>query len=394
MAASETGATPAGACDLLAGVRVLDLSRVLAGPWATQTLADYGAEVIKIERPGQGDDTRGWGPPWSTPAQEDQPRDSAYYLCANRGKRSVAVDIASPEGAERMREWARSADVLVENYKVGQLARYGLDYDSLKAINPGLVYCAITGYGQTGPDAQRPGYDFAIQAAGGLMSITGEPGREPQKVGVAVVDLMTGTYATGAILAALLRRQRTGQGAYIDCALLDVQIAMLANQASNHLIGGTVPTRLGNAHPNIVPYQALATQDGHMVVAVGNDSQFRAFAAQLGLAHLADDPHYARNADRVAHREALIPLLQAPLLARTTADWVMRLDAAGVPCSPIHDVQQALAQPQVQARGLVVERVKHGTTLRLVGHPVVIDGQRPAAALPPPDLGEAQGVLN
>jgi len=301
----------------LAGIRVLDLSRVLAGPWAGQMLADYGAEVLKVERPGAGDDTRTWGPPWWG---DGEARVAAYFVCANRGKRSVAIDIASPEGIQTVRELAREADILIENYKVGQLARYGLDAASLQAINPRLIYCSITGYGQTGPLAHRAGYDFAIQAEGGLMSITGEKGGETQKVGVAVTDLMTGVYATTAILAALHERARTGRGRVIDAALFDVQVAMLANQASNRLIGHKTPTRMGNAHPNIVPYQVFEAADGHLILAVGNDRQFAKFCDIAGHPEWAADPRFATNAERVRHRAALVPLLRARRRAAREAE--------------------------------------------------------------------------
>jgi crotonobetainyl-CoA:carnitine CoA-transferase CaiB-like acyl-CoA transferase len=375
----------------LAGIKVLDLSRVLAGPWAGQLLADYGADVIKVERPGSGDDTRGWGPPWWGAAAD---RMSAYYLCANRGKRSIAVDIASPEGAALVRTLAAEADVLIENYKVGQLARYGLDAPSLRALNPRLVYCSITGYGQTGPEASRAGYDFAIQAAGGLMSITGEaegtPGTQPQKVGVAVVDLMTGVYATTAILAALQGRERTGQGCHIDTALLDVQVAMLANQASNHLVGGLVPRRMGNAHPNIVPYQVFATADGHIVLAVGNDAQFARLCELVGRAEVARDERFATNAARVAHRAELVPLVAAWMVERETGDWCARLDAVGVPCAPLRNIDQVFGSPQVLARGMVVERAggEGAGGVPLVAAPVLFDGERAAARRGPPRLDQ------
>jgi crotonobetainyl-CoA:carnitine CoA-transferase CaiB-like acyl-CoA transferase len=371
----------------LAGVKVLDLSRVLAGPWAGQLLADYGADVIKVERPGSGDDTRGWGPPWWG---EGEARVAAYYLCTNRGKRSVAIDIATPEGQALVRSLAREADVLIENYRVGQLAKYGLDGASLQRLNPGLVYCSITGYGQSGPYAQRAGYDFAIQAQGGLMSITGEAGGEPQKVGVAVVDLMTGVYATTAILAALHERQRTGRGRQIDAALLDVQVAMLANQASNYLVSGTAPTRMGNAHPNIVPYQVFATADGHLVLAVGNDAQFVRACEVLGLAALARDERYTTNAGRVKHRAALVPELQRALLARPALAWVDAFEAAGVPCAPILDVAQVFDDPHVRARGLRA-RAAPGQPPGVLT-PMCFDGQRPLAPSAPPPLdadGEA-----
>ena len=370
----------------LAGVRVLDLSRVLAGPWAGQLLADYGAEVLKVERPGAGDDTRSWGPPWWG---EGADRVAAYFVCANRGKRSVAIDIASAEGIQQVRELARAADVLIENYKVGQLAKYGLDATSLQAINPRLIYCSITGYGQTGPLSHKAGYDFAIQAEAGLMSITGNKGEEPQKVGVAVTDLMTGVYATTAILAALHERARTGHGRHIDAALFDVQVAMLANQASNQLIGHKTPTRMGNAHPNIVPYQVFPTRDGHMVLAVGNDGQFARFCEACDHPEVSRDARFATNPARVEHRATLVPLLSGWTLQRDTADWVQRLDAAGVPCSPILDIAQVMEHPHVAARGLRLQPGV-GAAPPMIANPMVMDGQRPVAELPPPALGAHQ----
>jgi crotonobetainyl-CoA:carnitine CoA-transferase CaiB-like acyl-CoA transferase len=370
----------------LAGVKVLDLSRVLAGPWAGQILADYGADVIKVERPGAGDDTRAWGPPWWG---EGEDQVAAYFLCANRGKRSVAIDIASPEGIQQVRELAREADVLIENYKVGQLTKYGLDARCLQAINPGLVYCSITGYGQTGPLSHKAGYDFAIQAEGGLMSITGERGGEPQKVGVAVTDLMTGVYATTAILAALHERQRTGKGRVLDASLFDVQVAMLANQASNQLVGQTRPTRMGNAHPNIVPYQVFPTRDGHMVLAVGNDGQFSRFCVAAGHPGVAHDERYATNPARVAHRLTLVPLITGWTMQRDTAEWVHLLDQAAVPCAPILDVAQVMEHPHVQARGMTLPGGDGAPPM--VAHPVLFDGQRPTAPLPPPSLGRHAG---
>jgi crotonobetainyl-CoA:carnitine CoA-transferase CaiB-like acyl-CoA transferase len=367
----------------LAGVRVLDLSRVLAGPWSGQILADYGADVIKVARPGAGDDTRAWGPPWWG---EGVDRVAAYFVCANRGKRSVAIDIASAAGGAQLRELAREADVLLENYKVGQLAKYGLDCRSLQAINPGLVYCSITGYGQDGPLAHKAGYDFAIQAEGGLMSITGDKGGEPQKVGVAVTDLMTGLYATTAILAALHERQATGRGRHIDAALLDVQVAMLANQAANRLIGGVTPTRMGNAHPNIVPYQVFPTRDGQMVLAVGNDGQFTRFCELAGHPEAARDARFAANHARVAHRAELITLITSWTLQRDTQEWVDRLDQAAVPCAPILDIGQVLEHPQVRARGLRLDPATPGVP-PMIAHPVRFDGERPVAQLPPPALG-------
>ena len=376
----------------LAGVRVLDLSRVLAGPWAGQLLADYGADVLKVERPGVGDDTRTWGPPWWQPeGGSPSERVAAYFVCANRGKRSVAIDLASPEGAAHVRELAREADVLIENYKVGQLARYGLDAESLKAVNPRLIYCSITGYGQTGPLAQKAGYDFAIQAEGGLMSLTGDKGGEPQKVGVAVTDLMTGIYAVTAILAVLHERARTGLGRHIDMALFDVQVAMLANQGSNQLIGHQTPTRMGNAHPNIVPYQVFATLDGHMVLAVGNDGQFARFCVAAGHPEVAQAVRYATNPARVQHRAELIGLIASWTAQRSTADWVASLEPVAVPCSPILDVGQVMAHPQVTARGLRLSPADAATPA-MVAAPVLLDGVRPSHPLPPPALGGDTGV--
>ena len=344
---------------LLDGVRVLDLSRILAGPWATQVLADFGADVIKVERPGVGDDTRTWGPPYLQDAEGRDTRESAYYLCANRGKRSVAIDFTTAEGQALLRELVMQCDVLVENYKVGGLKKYGLDFTSLQAINPRLVYCSITGYGQDGPYAQRAGYDAAIQAIGGLMSVTGEPdgapGAGPQKVGVAATDLMTGMYAATAILAALRHAERTGVGQQIDLALLDTQVAWLANQASNYLVGGVVPTRQGTAHPNIVPYQVMPAADGYFMLAVGNDGQFARLCEVIGEPQLASDPRYATNNARVAHREELVPYLQQRLRTRPAGQWLEALEKAVVPANPVNRIDQVFDDPQVQARGLRIE---------------------------------------
>lgn len=367
----------------LAGIRVLDLSRVLAGPWAGQMLADYGAEVIKVERPGVGDDTRTWGPPWW--GEGDQ-KVAAYFVCANRGKRSVTVDIASPEGIAVVKQLVMDADVLIENYKVGQLAKYGLDVVSLQALNPRLIFCSITGYGQFGPLAHKAGYDFAIQAEAGLMSITGEKGGEPQKVGVAVTDLMTGVYATTAILAALHERHTTGLGRHIDASLFDVQVAMLANQASNELIGHTQPTRMGNAHPNIVPYQVFPTRDGHMVLAVGNDGQFERFCNAAGHPEIARDPNYQTNPARVKNRLTLVAMLMQWMRQRETSEWGRLLDAASVPCSPILDVAQVMVHPHVVARGMMLSS-NDPTVPPMVANPMLIDGHRMTAELPPPSLG-------
>jgi len=373
------GALPAP----LAGIRVLDLSRVLAGPWCGQLLADYGADVIKVERPVSGDDTRGWGPPyWGDPAQGM----AAYYLSANRGKRSIAIDISSAEGSAMVRQLAAAADVLIENYKVGQLAKYGLDHASLAPLNPRLIYCSVTGYGQDGPYAHAAGYDFAIQATGGLMSITGEKdgttGSEPQKVGVAVADLFTGVYASGAIMAALIERGRTGRGRHIDAALLDTQVAMLANQASNHLVGGTTPRRMGNAHVNIVPYQVFATRDGHIVLAVGNDGQFQRFCALAGRADVARDARFDTNPRRVAHRDVLVPEIAGWMVEKTTAEWVAVLEPHAVPCAPILNIPDALTHPQVLARGMRLDC----ESLPMVAQPMRFDGQRPVSERPPPGL--------
>ncbi|MBH3426550.1 CaiB/BaiF CoA transferase family protein [Pseudomonas alkylphenolica] len=343
----------------LSHLRVLDLSRVLAGPWSGQILADLGAEVIKVERPGTGDDTRAWGPPFLKDAYGENTSEAAYYLSANRNKRSVTIDFTQPEGQRLVRELAAKSDVVIENFKVGGLAAYGLDYESLKALNPRLVYCSITGFGQTGPYAKRAGYDFMIQGLGGLMSLTGRPegedGAGPVKVGVALTDILTGLYSTVAILAALAHRDHGGGGQHIDMALLDVQVACLANQAMNYLTTGTPPRRLGNAHPNIVPYQDFPTADGDFILTVGNDGQFRKFAEVAGQPQWADDPRFATNKQRVANRAELIPLIRQATVFKTTAEWVAQLETAGVPCGPINDLAQMFADPQVKARGLAIE---------------------------------------
>ena len=376
----------------LAGVRVLDLSRVLAGPWATQMLADLGAEVIKIERPGTGDDTRAWGPPFTT--RTDGSRgDAAYFLCANRSKKSVELDIASPEGADAIRQLTTTSDVLVENFKVGGLKKYGLDYPSLAAINPRLVYCSITGFGQTGPRAEQAGYDYMIQAMGGLMSITGQPdgapGAEPMKVGVAVVDLATGLYASNAILAALLHARATGQGQHIDIALFDVQAAMLANQATNYFVSGVSPTRMGNAHPNLVPYQPFRCSDGSVVIAVGNDGQFRTLCAVLGAGTLAADIRYATNAGRIEHRAELVATISAMTSGWTMGGLMQTLESAGVPCGPINTVEQVFAEPQAVHRGLEVEQVREDLSapVRTVASPIRMSATPVRYASPPPALG-------
>ena len=377
----------------LSHIRVLDLSRVLAGPWCSQNLADLGAEVIKIERPGSGDDTRAWGPPYARDADGKDTTEAAYYLSANRGKRSVTVDIASAKGQQLLRELVQHCDVVLENYKVGQLKRYGLDYASLKAIKPDLVYCSVTGFGQDGPYAHRAGYDFLIQGMGGLMSVTGErddlPGGGPQKVGVALTDLMTGMYSTIAILAALTHRDRSGEGQYIDMALLDVQVAMLANVGSNYLNSGKPPKRWGNAHPNIVPYQTFACADGHIIVATGNDGQYQKFVEVGGRPELATDPRYATNPERVKNRDVLVPLLAEMVLTQTRDFWIEQLEAVGVPCGPINDVGQVYQNPQVEARGMVVE-VPHPTagSVKLVRSPMRMSGSPTDNDIAPPLLGQ------
>lgn len=377
----------------LSGVRVLDLSRVLAGPWATQMLADLGAEVIKIERPGVGDDTRHWGPPFTT--RTDGSRgDAAYFLCANRGKKSVELDIAAPDGAEAIRRLAATSDVLLENFKVGGLKKYGLDYASLATLNPRLVYCSITGFGQTGPRAEQAGYDYMIQAMAGLMSITGQPdgapGAEPMKVGVAVVDLATGLYASNAILAALLHARATGQGQHIDIALFDVQAAMLANQATNWFVSGVSPTRMGNAHPNLVPYQPFPCRDGSVVIAVGNDSQYRTLCSVLGTEGLAADPRYLNNAGRIENRAEL-----ASALSALTSGWPMRdligaLETAGVPCGPINTIEQVFAEPQAVHRELEIEQTRDDllSPARTVANPVRLSETPVGYTRAPPRLGQ------
>ncbi len=357
----------------LSHIKVLDLSRVLAGPWATQMLGDLGAEVIKIERPRTGDDTRHWGPPFIHNPDGSQ-GDAAYFLCANRNKTSVVLDISTSEGQDKVKALARDCDVVVENYKVGGLKKYGLDYDSLNALNPGLVYCSITGFGQTGPYAARPGYDFLIQAMGGMMSITGEkdglPGGGPQKVGVAIADVMTGMYAAVGILAALAHRDRTGEGQHLDIALLDCLIASLANQNMNYLIGGQVPERLGNAHPNIVPYQAFATRDSHLILAIGNDAQFRRFA-ELNGQDWAARAEFSSNQSRVEHRNQLIPLIEEVMQQRTTREWVSLLEQNNIPCGPVNTLKETFADPQVIHRQMVREMVREdGVRLPTISNPI------------------------
>ncbi len=388
MTDDRTSTSPAQA-RALAGIRVLDLSRVLAGPWATQMLGDLGADIIKIEKPGAGDDTRGWGPPWLADGEGRETRESAYFLAANRNKRSVTIDMAKPEGQALIRRLAQGSDVLVENFKVGGLKRYGLDHESLAALNPRLVYCSITGFGQDGPEAGRAGYDFMIQGMSGLMSVTGSPETEPQKIGVALVDVLTGLHAAIAVLAALQQRQRTGRGQHVDLALFDVAMASLANQALNYLVGGTAPRRLGNAHPNIVPYQAFETADGHLILAVGNDAQFARFCRIADLPEVAGDARFLANAGRVAHREALIPLVAAALKRQTTGEWLAMLDAAGIPAGPINTIAQAFAEPQALARGLALN-LPHvlGGVAPGVRSPLRLSDSPVDAPLAPPTLGQ------
>ena len=393
----------------LDGIRVLDLSRVLAGPWCTQTLADLGADVIKIERPQTGDDTRTWGPPFLKDAQGNDTPEAAYYLGTNRNKRSVTCDIAQPAGQALIRELAVHCDVFVENFKVGDMARYGLDYASLKAINPRIVYCSITGFGQHGPYADRAGYDYAIQGMGGLMSVTGE--RDdlqggPQKVGVAVADLMTGMYATVGILAALRHAEKTGEGQQVDMALLDTQVAMLANLGANYLVSGKVPGRMGNAHQNIVPYQVFEVEsalDGskdHIIIAVGNDSQFRKYCEVANVPELGVNPLFALNRDRVKNRAQLVPVLEAVMRTRRKADWLAALEAAKVPCGAINNLAEVFADPHIASRGMVTHwQHPHQSDLRLVSSPIKLSATPVRTDLPPPLLGQhtdevLQSVLN
>ena len=377
----------------LAGIRVLDLSRVLAGPWCTQTLADLGADVVKVERPHSGDDTRGWGPPFLQDRHGEDSAEAAYYLGTNRNKRSVTVDIARPEGQDVIRQLALDSDVFIENFKVSDMARYGLDAASLCALNPRLVYCSVTGFGQTGPYRERAGYDYAVQGIGGLMSVTGErddlPGGGPQKVGVAVADLFTGMYAAVAILAALRHRDASGQGQVIDMALLDTQVAMLANLGANYLATGVPPARMGNAHQNIVPYQVFEVADGHLILAVGNDSQFAKFCAVAGQPALALDPLYERNADRVRHRDTLVPLLAALLKQRCKTDWLVALEAAKVPCGAINNLEEVFADPQVLERQMVVDMAHPLVdSIRLVASPIKLSATPVQYLRAPPMLGQ------
>jgi crotonobetainyl-CoA:carnitine CoA-transferase CaiB-like acyl-CoA transferase len=380
----------------LAGYKVLDMSRILAGPWAGQLLADLGADVIKVERPKCGDDTRSWGPPYLKDREGNDTEDAAYFFCANRGKKSVTVDITCPEGQEIIRQLANQSDVLIENYKVGGLANYGLDYHSLSKINPKLIYCSITGFGQTGPYADLPGYDFLIQGMGGLMSVTGEPDDPkkeiggPTKVGVAVTDLFTGLYASNAIQAALIERQNSGLGQYIDLALLDVQAATLANQASNYLVGGLVPERLGNAHPNIVPYQAFSTSDGHIIIAVGNDQQFSRLCDALQRSDLANDERFITNGARVNNRKHLCDVIQQNLKQHGSAHWLEKLKQCSVPCGPINTIDQVFKDPQVLARGMVISASESRSgKVSMVGNPIKYGRSISEGSLAPQQLGES-----
>jgi crotonobetainyl-CoA:carnitine CoA-transferase CaiB-like acyl-CoA transferase len=377
----------------LSHIRVLDLSRVLAGPWASQNLADLGAEVIKVERPGTGDDTRGWGPPWLKDRDGKDTSDSSYYLSCNRGKKSMTLDISKPEGQQIVRALAAKCDVLIENYKVGALARYGLSYEQLREENPRLIYCSITGFGQSGPYAPRPGYDFVFQGMGGLMSITGErddlPGGGPMKVGIAITDILTGMYASLAITAAITHRERGGSGQYIDVALLDSMVAFNANQISGYLVSGNIPKRYGNAHPNVVPYQVFACKDGHIILAVGNDSQFASLCKVAGRPELAGDERFRLMSGRIVNRDALIPLVAEIMRQRGMHEWIAVLEAANVPCGPINNMQQVFEDPQVQQRGLKVEiPTPSGVRCPAVASPMRFSGTPVEYSVPPPTLGQ------
>ena len=370
----------------LSGIRVLDLSRVLAGPWATQMLGDLGAEIVKVEKPGEGDDTRHWGPPWHGPEGR---RRAAYYLSANRNKKSVAIDISRPEGQALVRRLAERSDILVENFKRGGLKKFGLDYGTLKTANPRLIYCSITGFGQDGPDADKPGYDLMIQAMSGFMSITGNAEGPPRRMGVALVDVMTGLHAASAILAALHQRSATGEGQHIDMALFDVAVSTLANQALNYLVSGEAPGRTGNAHPNIAPYQPFGTSDGWIIVAVGNDAQFARFAALINHPELAEDPAFRTNAARSANRADMIPLIAEAMQGKTTAEWTALLTEASVPHGPINTIEQALAEPQALHRGLSgTVPDPSGLDVPVIASPLRLSASDRPDPSPPPLLGE------
>jgi crotonobetainyl-CoA:carnitine CoA-transferase CaiB-like acyl-CoA transferase len=377
----------------LAGVRVVELARILAGPWAAQLLADLGADVIKVERPGAGDDTRAWGPPF-VEDREGRPLSAAYFHATNRGKRSVEADFEREDGRRLVTALAREADVLIENFKVGGLAQYGLDYESLRKINPRLIYCSITGFGQTGPYASRAGYDFLIQAMGGIMHLTGEPDREPQKIGVAFADIFTGLYAVVAIEAALIERERSGEGQHIDACLLDAQVGVLANQALNYLVSGKSPKRMGNAHPNIVPYQVFPVADGHIVIATGNDGQFKRLCGVLGIPEIGEDPLYASNASRVANRDRLVAALVERTRRMTRADLLARLEACGVPAGPIQDLADVFADPQVIARGMrvdIADADAKGGSIPAVRTPISFSRTRLSYTCASPRLGADSG---
>ncbi|MBL1141138.1 MAG: CoA transferase [Proteobacteria bacterium] len=377
----------------LSHLRVLDLSRILAGPWATQILADMGAEVIKIERPDQGDDTRSWGPPYVRDQHGHETTEAAYYLSTNRGKKSIAIDITTEAGQKIIYQMVRESDVVVENFKVGSMKKYGLDYETLTKINSRLIYCSITGFGQTGPYANRPGYDFAIQAMGGLMSITGQrddlPGGGPQKVGVALADVTTGLYATIAILGALANRSETGEGQYIDLALLDVQLAVLANQSMNYLTSGIAPERLGNEHPNIVPYQSFATADDYIILAVGNDSQFQRFCALINESDLADDQRFNTNKQRVHNRDELIPLIEKIMLQKNSEEWLQQLESVKIPCGPINSIDKVFENEQIKHRQMEIE-MNHpkAQNLKMVANPIKFSKTPNKYDRPPPLLAE------
>ena len=382
--------------EALKGIKVVDLSRILAGPWASQMLADMGAEVIKVERPKKGDDTRHWGPPFIKPAQGDEPAQAAYYHCANRNKQSIAIDITQAQGQKVIKDMIAKADVLIENYKVGGLEKYGLSYQQVKAINPKLVYCSITGFGQSGPYAHKAGYDAMIQGEGGLMSLTGEPAGSPMKVGVAVIDVMTGLYSANAILAALMARNHTEQGQHIDIALLDVQVATLANQAMNYLATDENPTRLGNGHPNIVPYQTFATNDGSLILAIGNDQQFEKFCHAAKCTELATDSFYQTNQLRVENRTMLIPILAGIIANKSTEYWVATLEAIAVPCGPVNTLEQVFKHPQVQHRKMVKQIPdKDGTLIKTVASPINLSETPIQYKHAPPNIGEhTQQILS
>jgi crotonobetainyl-CoA:carnitine CoA-transferase CaiB-like acyl-CoA transferase len=394
---NETKA-PAGRAGALSHLRVLDLSRILAGPWCSQNLADMGADVIKVERPGVGDDTRVWGPPWLHPAEGQERTDSTYFAAANRGKRSITVDIARPQGQQLIRQLAAISDVVIENYKIGDLKRYGLDYESLAKINPRLVYCSITGYGQNGPSAHKPGYDFVFQAMGGLMSITGErddlPGGGPQKAGIAIADVITGMYATIAILSALQHRTVSGTGQYIDMALLDCIVALGGNQVTGHFANGKIPGRYGNAHASLVPYQVFTVADGEIVVAVGNDTQWQQYCAAIERPDLGADPRWHKVTGRVTGRQTLVPELARTMLTKGRDEWLSRLEASGVPCGPINNYAQVFEDVQVRHRQLRVDMTRpDGSAVATIASPLRLQGTPPVYDRAPPALGDATDAV-